>query len=161
MKLIVAVDEKWGIGKDGDLLLSIPDDMRFFREKTRRAVLVMGYNTLLSFPGGRPLKNRANIVLSRQDLVIEGAELVHSEAEAVAVAAKDPRCLVIGGASVYRQMMPWIDTVHTTQIDIAPASDRFFPNLEEDPAWECSDAGPWLEEGGVRYRFCTWRRRDA
>ena len=161
MEAIVAVFSDWGIGSEGTQQVVLKADRRHFRELTEGAAVLVGRRTLEDFPGGRPLKNRANIVLSRQHLVIEGADLVHSEAEAVAAAAKYPRCLVIGGASVYRQMMPWIDTVHTTQIDIAPASDSFFPNLEEDPAWECSDAGPWLEEGGVRYRFCTWRRRDA
>ena len=124
------------------------------------AVLV-GRRTMEDFPGGQPLKGRHNIVLTRRDLRLDGASVVHDEAEAVAAAAAFERCVVIGGASVYRQMMPYVDTVHITRIDLAPDSDSYFPNLDEDPAWTCSDAGPWQEENGIRYCFCTYVRRNT
>ena len=89
---------------------------------------------------------------------IEGAEVVHSEAEAAEAAKAYPRCLVIGGASVYRQMMPYVDTVHLTQINLCPKSDRFFPDLDAAPDWRCLSCGPWLEEDGIPYRFATYVR---
>ena len=104
------------------------------------------------------MKGRHNIVLTRQTAEIEGAEVVHSEAEAAEAAKAYPRCLVIGGASVYRQMMPYVDTVHLTQIDLCPQSDRFFPNLDASEDWRCLSCGPWQEEDGVPYRFATYVR---
>ncbi|MBQ2071936.1 MAG: dihydrofolate reductase, partial [Oscillospiraceae bacterium] len=91
---------------------------------------------------------------------IPGAEVVHSPEEAAAAAARYDRCLVIGGASVYRQMLPWIDTIYITKIRLAPPSDSFFPNLDEAPEWICSESGPWLEEDGIFYCFCTYVRRE-
>ena len=84
--------------------------------------------------------------------------MVHSEAEAAEAAKAYPRCLVIGGASVYRQMMPYVDTVHLTQIDLCPQSDRFFPDLDASTDWRCLSCGPWQEEDGIRYRFATYVR---
>ena len=120
--------------------------------------MIVGRRTLGDFPGGRPLKGRHNIVVTRQALEIEGAEVVHSTEEALAAAARHPRCLVIGGASVYRQFFPYLDTVHVTKIDLAPESDSFFPNLDERGDWSC-EAGEWQEENGLRYCFCTYRKR--
>ena len=85
--------------------------------------------------------------------------MVHSTEEALAAAAEHPRCLVIGGASVYKQFYPHYDRVYLTKIDLAPHSDSFFPNLDADPAWVCTDEGEWLEENGLRYCFCTYERR--
>ncbi|MBR3175624.1 MAG: dihydrofolate reductase, partial [Oscillospiraceae bacterium] len=113
------------------------------------------------FPGGQPLKGRENLVLTRQNISVPGATVVHSEQEAVEASARYDRCLVIGGASVYRQMMPWVDTVHITKIDLAPPSDSFFPNLDASPDWTCAEEGPWQEENGVRYCFCTYRRNPC
>ena len=105
----------------------------------------------INLEGGAPLKGRTNLVLSRQDLDIPGATVVHSPQEAAEAAAKLGRCLVIGGASVYRQMMPWVDQIHITKIRLAPPSDSFFPNLDASADWTCSQSGPWLEEDGISY----------
>ena len=158
MEAIVAVNSDWGIGRDGTQQVVLKADRAHFRELTAGAAVIVGRRTLGDFPGGRPLKGRHNIVVTRQALEIEGAEVVHSTEEALAAAARHPRCLVIGGASVYRQFFPYLDTVHVTKIDLAPESDSFFPNLDERGDWSC-EAGEWQEENGLRYCFCTYRKR--
>ena len=158
MEAIVAVFSDWGIGSEGTQQIVLKADRKHFREITGSDAVLVGRRTLGDFPGGRPLSGRHNIVLTRQDIQIPGAEVVHDKQEAADAAAKQPRCLVIGGASVYRQMMPWIDRVHVTKIASAPASDSFFLNLDESDEWACEESGPWLEENGVSYCFCTYRR---
>ena len=157
MEAIVAVNADWGIGRDGTQSVVLKADRAHFRELTAGAAVIVGRRTLEDFPGGRPLKGRHNIVITRQAIEIEGAEVVHSTEEALAAAARWPRCLVIGGASVYRQFFPWLDVVHVTKIDLAPESDSYFPNLDELEGWRC-EAGDWQEEDGLRYCFCTYRK---
>ena len=157
MEAIVAVNADWGIGRDGTQSVVLKADRAHFRELTAGAAVIVGRRTLEDFPGGRPLKGRHNIVITRQAIEIEGAEVVHSTEEALAAAARWPRCLVIGGASVYRQFFPYLDTVHITKIDLAPESDSYFPNLDELADWRC-EAGDWQEEDGLRYCFCTYRK---
>ena len=158
MEAIVAVFSDWGIGSEGTQQLVLKADRAHFRALTAGAAVIVGRRTLADFPGGRPLKGRQNIVVTRQNLEIEGAEVAHSTEEALALAAKYPRTLVIGGASVYRQFLPFVDTVHLTQIDRAPASDSFFENLDASPGWRVQKVGDWQEEDGVRYRFATYVR---
>ena len=114
--------------------------------------------TLEDFPGGRPLKGRHNIVVTRQDISIDGAQVVHSTEEALEAAKVHPRCLVIGGASVYRQFFLHLSRVYVTKIDLAPASDSFFPNLDEDENWTLAGSSDWLEENGISYCFCEYER---
>ncbi len=159
MDAIVAVYSDWGIGDGGTQPVVLKADRAHFRQVTEGNAVIVGRKTLSDFPGGRPLKNRYNIVVTRQDIQVEGAQVVHSTEEALAAAAEHPRCLVIGGASVYRQFYPHCDRVFLTKIDLAPHSDSFFPNLDADPAWVCTDQGEWLEEDGLRYCFCTYERR--
>ena len=158
MEAIVAVFSDWGIGSEGSQQVVLKADRKHFRDLTAGAAVLVGRRTMEDFPGGKPLKGRSNIVITRQDIEIEGAQVVHSTAEAVDAAKKYERCLVIGGASVYRQMMPYVDTVHLTRIDLAPPSDSYFPDLDRSPEWECTETGPWLEEDGVSYCFCTYCR---
>ena len=117
MEAIVAVFSDWGIGSEGTQQLVLRADRAHFRELTAGAAVIVGRRTLGDFPGGRPLKGRQNIVVTRQNIEIEGAEVAHSTEEALALAAKYPRALVIGGASIYRQFLPYVDTVHVTKID--------------------------------------------
>lgn len=159
MEAIVAVYADWGIGSEGTQPVVLKADRAHFREKTAGAAVIVGRRTLEDFPGGRPLKGRHNIVVTRRQLDIEGAEVVHSTGEALEAAGRQERCLVIGGASVYKQFFPHMDTIFITKIDLAPHSDSFFPNLDEDPAWTCTEQGPWLEEDGIRYCFCTYQRK--
>ena len=158
MEAIVAVFSDWGIGSEGTQQIVLRADRAHFRELTAGAAVIVGRRTLGDFPGGRPLKGRRNIVVTRQNIEIEGAEVAHSTEEALALAARYPRTLVIGGASVYRQFLPFVDTVHVTKIDCAPASDSFFENLDASPDWLAPETGDWQEENGIRYCFATYRR---
>ena len=158
MEAIVAVFSDWGIGSEGTQQIVLKADRAHFRELTAGAAVIVGRRTLGDFPGGRPLKGRANIVVTRQEIEIEGAEVAHSTEEAVALAAKYPRTLVIGGASIYRQFLPYVDTVHVTKIDRAPRSDSFFENLDASPDWQALEPEVWQEENGVRYCFLTYKR---
>ncbi len=161
MEAIVAVFSDWGIGCEGTQQLVLRADRAHFRELTGDAAVIVGRRTLADFPGGRPLRGRRNIVVTRRPLRIEGAEIAHSTEEALALAAASPRTLVIGGASVYRQFLPYVDLVHVTRIDLAPLSDSFFEDLDASPDFILSAEGPWQEENGVRYRFQTYRRRGS
>ena len=161
MEAIVAVYSDWGIGRDGTQPVVLKADRAHFRELTAGAAVIVGRRTLGEFPGGKPLKGRDNIVVSRQaDLHIEGARVAHSTEEALAMAKDYPRCLVIGGASVYRQFFPYLDTVHITKIDLCPESDSFFPDLDALPDWD-GESEDWQEENGVRYCFCTYRKNNT
>lgn len=158
MEAIVAVFSDWGIGSEGTQQVVLKADRAHFRELTQGAAVIVGRRTLADFPGGRPLKGRNNIVVTRQDIEIEGAGIAHSTEEAVALAAKYPRALVIGGASIYRQFLPYLDLVHVTKIDLAPKSDSFFENLDASPDFRIREESDWLEENGIRYKFVTYER---
>ena len=159
MEAIVAVYADWGIGAQGTQPVVLKADRAHFRAVTDGAAVLVGRRTLADFPGGKPLKNRHNIVVTRQNIEIEGAEVVHSTDEALAAAARQPRCLVIGGASVYRQFFPYLDRIYLTKIDLTPASDSFFPDLDAAEDWRCTEASPWQEENGIRYCFCTYKKK--
>ena len=158
MEAIVAVFSDWGIGSEGTQQIVLKADRAHFRKLTAGAAVIVGRRTLGDFPGGRPLKGRNNIVVTRQNIEIEGAEVAHTTEEALALAAQYPRTLVIGGASVYEEFLPYVDTVHITKIDRAPASDRFFENLDASPDWQAIEPENWQEEDGVRYCFLTYKR---
>lgn len=167
MNLIVAVTENWGIGKDNDLLVSIPEDMKFFRTTTSGKTVIMGRKTLESFPGGNPLKNRVNIVITTdKNYKKDGVILVPSVPAAVVaagMAAENPSedVFVIGGASIYRQMLKYVDTAYVTKIDACPEADTFFPNLDEDHEWELAEKSEDKEHEGTTYRFCIYKRVEG
>lgn len=134
MNIIVAVDKNWAIGFENKLLNSIPEDMKFFRETTTGKVVVMGRKTLESFPNKRPLKNRTNIVItSQKDYQVDGAVVLHSVEEALDYLKqfKSEDIYVIGGASIYEQMLPYCDVAHVTVMDYAYQADTWFPNLDK------------------------------
>ena len=159
MVAIVAVAENWGIGKDGDLLFSLRQDMRRFRTLTSYMTVIMGRKTLESLPGGKPLPNRVNVVISRGDVATEGVIVCHSPEEAAEFTKQYPRVMVIGGGSIYRQMLPYCDTAYITKVHATPASDTFFPNLDEDPQWMLSQVLLSGEEDGIGYEMCLYRRK--
>ena len=159
MEAIVAVYSDWGIGSGGTQPVVLKADRAHFKELTDGAAVIVGRKTLGDFPGGRPLKGRHNIVVTRQDIEVAGAQVAHSTGEALTLAAEYERCLVIGGASVYRQFMPYLDTVHITKIDLALQSDSYFENLDSSPDWERIDEERWQSEGDIRYCFVTYKRR--
>ena len=161
MKMIVAVDKNWGIGKNNDLLVSIPADMKMFRTETSGKVVVMGRKTLESFPGGLPLKNRTNIVLSgNPDYQVKGAIVVHSLQELLEEIKKYPKDHVycIGGDSVYKMLLPYCDTAQVTKIDFAYEADRYFPNLDEMPQWQVAAESEEQTYFDLEYRFVRYER---
>ena len=161
MKKIVAVDKNWGIGKNNDLLVSIPADMKMFRTETSGKVVVMGRKTLESFPGGLPLKNRTNIVLSgNPDYQVKGAIVVHSLQELLEEIKKYPKDQVycIGGDSVYKMLLPYCDTAQVTKIDFAYEADRYFPNLDEMPQWQVAAESEEQTYFDLEYRFVRYER---
>lgn len=160
MKLIVAVDNKWGIGKDGDLLLSIPDDMKFFREKTRRAVLVMGYNTLISFPGSKPLPGRMNIVLNNEPGVSAPGTVICGSMEQLFGILADMNSddvFVIGGGSIYRQLLPYCDTAYITKMRFDGEADTYIPDLDALSEWNVVAESDTKVFDGIEYSFVEYR----
>ena len=138
MNLIVAVDKEWGIGYKGDLLVRSKEDLKNFAALTTGKVVILGSNTLATFPGGRVLKNRVNIVLHpSEDYAPEGAIVAHSIEEAVSMSNQYPSedVFVIGGASVYKQMLPYCNRAYVTKFDKSYVKDAYFPDLDADPAW--------------------------
>lgn len=158
MELIVAVYEDWGIGKDGTQPVALSADRKFFRETTRGATVIVGRKTLADFPGGRPLPNRVNVVLTRQPLDIADVLVCHSPEEAAEFTKTHDRVMVIGGGSIYKQLLPLCDTAYVTKVHACPESDTFFPNLDEDPAWQLTQVLQQGEEDGIAYEMCLYRR---
>lgn len=161
MNLILAADAHWGIGKDGGLLVSLPGDMAFFKEKTMGKTVVMGRATLESLPKHRGLPKRTNIVLTRQkDYEAERAEVVHSieELQQRLKDADPDDVFVIGGARVYEELLPYVDTCYITKIGKTFPADRYFEDLDQDPAFRVTwKSGP-KEENGIPYRFWKYER---
>lgn len=158
MELIVAVYDDWGIGKDGTQPVALSADRKFFRETTRGATVIVGRKTLADFPGGRPLPNRVNVVLTRQNIEIDGVVICHSPEEAAKLAQNADRAIVIGGGSVYKQMLPFCDTAYITKVHATPESDTFFPNLDEDTQWKLEEILQSGEENGIAYKMCLYKR---
>ena len=160
MRTIFHADKNWGIGKGNDLMFRLPKDMKFFRETTQGKVVVMGLNTLRSFPDGKPLKNRTNIVLSPED-VEEDVITVHSLDELFTEIKKYPpeEVYVIGGASVYRALIPYSTEVLVTKVEADGGAEVFVPNLDEDENFELISESEPQEDNGYQIRFCTYRNR--
>ncbi len=159
MKAIVAVDKKWGIGKKNDLLFSLPEDMKFFRKTTLNKVVIMGSNTLKSFPGGNPLKNRTNIVLfpggeKRDDcIIVESLE----ELSAVLKNYNEDDVFVIGGAMFYKTMLPYCTEVYVTKVDADGGAEVFYENLDELENFTCIYESDSVETNGLNIKFTTYK----
>ena len=158
MKVIAAVDENWAIGRNGDQLIYISEDLKHFKALTTGHPVILGRKTLATFPGGRPLKGRRNLILSRNPgFAPPEAEVFSLLEELLAAAPQD--AFVIGGASVYQALLDRCDTACITRIEAAfPGADCWFPNLDERPEWKIAEEGPVLEEKGVRFRYVTYER---
>lgn len=159
MIAIVAVSQNWGIGKENQLLFSLPSDMKHFRQITTGGTVLMGRKTLESFPGGRPLPKRRNIVLTSGQIEREGVEVVHSVQEMLGAVKSTPsgKVFVIGGGTVYEALLPYCDEALLTIVDATPDADTFFPNLDADPSWKRIDESEPVEENGLTYRFINYR----
>ena len=160
MIAMVAVDKNWGIGTNGDQIVYIPGDLKRFREFTTGNTIVLGRKTVATFPGGKPLKNRRNLILSRNpDYAPEGGE-VYPDLEALMQQVTDPdNTYVVGGASVYQTMIGQCDRAYVTKIDAEYPADCWFPNLDEDPNWEIYEESEEMDHEGLRYRYVNYRRK--
>ncbi len=160
MKAIVAVDRNWGIGKNNGLLFHLKKDMKFFKEKTTGNVVVMGGNTLLSLPNEKPLPNRTNIVLSdvfyRDDVIMAQSlkELLN-----ILKNYDTDTVYVMGGAMMYRTMLPYCDTVYVTKIDADGEAQVFYENLDKLPNWECIEESEPEEDNGYSIKFATYKNK--
>ncbi len=158
MNVIVVVDEHWAIGKDGDQLQYISADLKRFRALTTGHAVILGRKTLATFPGGRPLKNRRNLILSRNpQLEIEGGEVYDNLDELMEHAPQD--AFVIGGSSVYDALLDRCDTAYITKIHGGYPADCYFPNLDEMEEWNVVERSETMEEEGVLFHYETYRRR--
>lgn len=163
MKAIVAVDKKWGIGKKNDLLFSLPLDMKFFREKTLNKVVIMGSNTLKSFPGGNPLKNRTNVVLfpggeKRNDcIIVDSMDELRAELKKY-----DPEdVFVIGGAMFYKTMLPYCSEVFVTKVDADGGAEVFYENLDKAEGFRCVFESETQETNGYNIKFTTYKNDNV
>ena len=159
MELIVAVYDDWGIGRDGTQPIALKADRKFFRETTRGAMVIVGRRTIEDFPGKKPLPGRVNVALTRSGAEIPGFTVCASAGEAAELAKTAQRAMVIGGGSIYRQMLPLCDTAYVTKVHVTVDSDTFFPNLDENPQWELSEILQSGEEDGIRYEMCLYKRK--
>ncbi|MFT4146934.1 MAG: dihydrofolate reductase [Mobilitalea sp.] len=164
MNLIVAVDKNWAIGYQNDLLVKIPADQRFFRDVTTNKVVITGRNTLSTFPGGLPLKNRTNIIIStKQDYKVKDAIVVHSVEEVLEAVKgyKSEDIYIIGGASVYKQLLPYCTVAHVTKIDYSYLADTYFPNLDEMEDWVLAEETDEHTYYDLCYTFCRYEKKKS
>lgn len=161
MNAIASVDEHWGIGCQGRLLARVSADLRRFKALTMGHSVILGRRTLDTFPGGRPLPGRDNLIMSTtMDAAPEGARLFRDLEGLLAAARSDS--FVIGGETVYRQLLPYCDTAYLTLFHRTFEADAFFPDLDADPAWFLAEEeGPFQTEEGLTYTFRTYRRRES
>lgn len=161
MNLIVAVDNNWAIGNKGELLIRIPNDHKHFREETTGKVVVLGRKTLDTFPQGMPLKNRTNIILSaNRDYKVKDAIVVHDIDELMGelIKYKSEDIYIIGGESIYRQMLPYCHTAHITKIDHNYVADTYFPNLDADEEWKVTASSEEQTYFDIAYQFLKYEK---
>lgn len=164
MNLIVAVDKNWAIGKGNKLLVSIPQDMKFFRETTMGKVVVMGRKTLESFPGGQPLKKRTNIVLTRdKNYDVKDAIVVHGIEELLDELKNynEEDIYVIGGETIYRQLLPYCKLAHVTRINHSYEADTYFPNLDDDKEWAVTGVSDEQTYFDLEYEFVRYEKGNG
>ena len=158
IRAIVHADKKWGIGKNNDMMFSLPKDMKFFRETTMGHTVVMGGNTLRSFPNGKPLKNRVNIVLSRGHVCDECVFVRDMDAlKAEMKKRENEDIFVIGGGSIYRELLPYCHEALVTKVDADGGAEVFFPNLDKDENFVCVYESENIEDNGYTIRFTTYK----
>ena len=159
---IVAVDRNWGIGKKNDLLFHLKKDMQFFRQTTADSIVVCGYNTLLSFPGGKPLKGRSTICLCPEEVERDDCFCIHDfdgMVRLVKELAKNYPVFIIGGAMLYRSMLPYYDKVYVNMVDADGEAEVFFPNLDDDASYEVTQVLPAVEDEGYLTQLYTYTRK--
>ena len=157
MDLIVVVDRNWGIGRDGEQLVYISADLKRFKAMTMGKTVILGRKTLATFPGGKPLKGRRNLILSRnRSFCCEGAEVFHDLDSLLEQAPED--AFVIGGAQVYQALLPRCRRAYVTRLQAAFEADRYFPDLDEHSGWRVLEESEEQEENGIKFRYVTYER---
>ncbi len=157
---IAAVSQNLGIGKAGDLLFNIPEDKKFFRRTTLNHTVIMGRKTLESLPGGKPFKDRNNIVLSRdKSFSCDGAAVCGSVEEVLALLKNDEESFVVGGGEIYKAMLPYCGKAVITKVNSSPEAEVFFPNLDDDESWEMTEQSEEYDFEGLKYSFCTYVKK--
>lgn len=159
MELIVAVYEDWGIGRDGTQPIALSADRKFFRETTRGCMVIAGRRTIEDLPGKKPLPGRINVALTRSGNEMPGFTVCASPEEAMELAQTAQRAMVIGGGSIYRQMLPYCDTAYITKVHVTPESDTWFPNLDEMEDWYLAETLQSGEENGIDYEMLLYKRK--
>lgn len=157
IELIVNVSDDWGIGIGNELFVSIRADLKHFREYTIGKTVILGRKTLQTFPGGKPLNGRRNLILSNDNtLEISGAEVVHGIDELFSSISPNENCIVVGGESIYRLLLPYCSRAIVTKTSINLLADRFFPNLDELENWQVESNGDTMEENDIRFRYVSY-----
>jgi dihydrofolate reductase len=162
MTIIVAADENWAIGNKDDLLVRIKEDHRNFKALTKGNVVILGRKTLCTFPGGMPLKERTNIIMSRDpEYKVEGAEVAHSVEELLEIVKQydDDKVFVIGGGTIYDQLLPYCNKAVVTRLDHAYEADTYFHDLDADDEWEITDTSDEMTSFDLTYHFVTYERK--
>ena len=158
MELIAAVYDDWGIGANGTQPVALGADRRFFRETTKGATVIVGRRTVEDFPGQKPLPGRVNILLSRSAQAREGFIVCTDSRQAIEKSKNASRVFVIGGGSIYRQLLPICSIAYITKVHTKVDSDTFLPNLDMDPQWHLACILETGEENGISYEICRYER---
>ena len=158
MILIAAVDSSWGIGYENDLLYHIPEDMKFFRQMTLGKTVVMGKATLLSLPGGNPLKNRDTVILSTTMEERDDLTVCRSEEELLEFLKDKSDVMICGGESIYKLLLPHCEKAYITKIQSEKKADKFFPDLDKLADWRLTEKSEEKEHEGIKFTFCTYER---
>lgn len=158
MEAIVAVYDDWGIGRDGTQPIALTADRKFFRRTTAGAMVIAGRRTIGDFPGQKPLPGRVNVALTRSGREIPGFQTCADAEQVLALAAQAQRAMVIGGGSVYRQLLPYCDQIYVTKVHTNPESDTFFPDLDQSEDWILAQILESGEENGIPYEMCLYKR---
>ena len=159
MELIVAVYDDWGIGCEGTQPIALSADRKFFRETTQGAMVIAGRRTIGDFPGQKPLPGRVNVALTRTVKEIPGFTVCASPEAAMELAKSAERCFVIGGGSVYKQLLPYCDSAYITKVHTVTACDTWFPNLDEMDDWYLAETLVNGEENGIAYEMLLYKRK--
>ena len=158
MELIAAIYDDWGIGANGTQPIALSADRKFFRETTRGSTVIVGRRTVEDFPGQKPLPGRVNILLSRSIEKLDGFTVCADVPQVLECTRDANRVFVIGGGSVYRQMLEHCDSAYITKVHAKVPSDTFLPNLEQDPQWQLAQVLETGEENGISYEICRYTR---
>ena len=159
MELIVAVYDDWGIGREGTQPIALSADRKFFRQTTKGCMVIAGRRTIEDFPGQKPLPGRVNVALTRSGREFPGFTTCASPEEVLELAKGADRAMVIGGGSVYRQLLPYCDAAYVTKVHATPESDTFFLNLDLDADWFLAETLQSGEENGIAYEMLLYRRK--